>query len=196
LRKKIDNLFLYSLQNDNHKETQTLLSLPLRLSMTFPDGSKRSDGSFHLKRQVTYTLKFSEELNGQFDLVVVRKNYPYVPLSACPFDLPTMPKMKFRQIALTHDNVTHHGVTFDADNCAALSINFDETSSILSQMDRQLKLIYKRAKPIQLLLISHDPTTLLGKVKFQTLDFKMVCVTKCANYCQLEFKINFYLYLL
>ena len=38
----------------------------LTISMSFPDASKRSDDTFHLKRQLTYTLKFSEELNGQY----------------------------------------------------------------------------------------------------------------------------------
>ena len=80
----------------------------LTISMSFPDASKRSDNTFHLKCQLTYTLKFSEELNGQYDLIVVRKHYPYVPLSACPFHLPTMHEdVKFAEITVTHDNITH-----------------------------------------------------------------------------------------
>ncbi len=139
------------------------LSMPI--SMTFPDASKRSDKSFHLKRNLIYTLKFSEELNGQYDLVVVRKNYPFVPLSACPFHIPTMTGVKFAEITLTH-NVTHQGVTFVAKNCTALPINFDETSSMLSEKDRKMKLVFGKAKHSQLLLLSQDPPTLLGKVKF------------------------------
>jgi hypothetical protein len=126
--------------------------------MTFPDASKRSDKSIHLKRNLIYTLKFSEELNGQYDLVVVRKNYPFVPLSACPFHIPTMTGVKFAEITLTH-NVTHQGVTFVAKN-------FDETSSMLSEKDRKMKLVFGKAKHSQLLLLSQDPPTLLGKVKF------------------------------
>ncbi len=83
--------------------------------MSFLDTIKKSDHTFHLQRHLTYTLKFSEKLNGQYDLVVVRKHYPHVPLSACPFHLPT---------------VTHLGVTFVANNCTAVAINFDETSSM------------------------------------------------------------------
>jgi hypothetical protein len=95
----------------------------------------------------------------------VSKNYPFVPLSACPFHLPTMTGVKFAEITLTH-NVTHQGVTFVAMNCTALAINFDETSSMLSENDRQMKLVFGKAKHSQLLLLSHDPPTLLGKVKF------------------------------
>ena len=148
-----------------YKDFETLLSQKSQLSMSFPDGSVRSDATFQLKRQVMYTLKFSENISGQYDLIVIRKNYPYVPISTCPFQLPTMPNVQFREIALTHDNVTHYGVTFTAESCNTLSIRFLDTSSMLSQKDRQMNLAFRRAKQIQLLLFSHGPTTLLGKVK-------------------------------
>ena len=147
-----------------YKDFETLLSQKSQLSMSFPDGSVRSDETFQLKRQVMYTLKFSENISGQYDLIVIRKNYPYVPISTCPFQLPTMPNVKFREIALTHDNVTHYGVTFTAESCNTLSIRFLDTSSMLSQKDRQMNLAFRRAKQIQLLLFSHGPTTLLAKV--------------------------------
>ena len=134
------------------------------ISMSFPDAIKKSDHTFHLQRHLTYTLKFSEKLNGQYNLVLVRKHYPRVPLSACPFHLPTLPE-GFKFVEVTHDNVTHLGVTFVANNCTALAINFDETSSMLWEKDRQMKLLFSKAKHSQLLLLSHDPPTLLGKVK-------------------------------
>jgi hypothetical protein len=148
-----------------YKDFETLLNQKCELSMSFPDGSVRSDGTFQLKRQVMHTLKFSECISGQYDLIVIRKNYPYVPISTCPFQLPTMPNVQFQEIAVTHDNVTHYGVTFTAESCNTLSIRFLDTSSMLSQRDRQMKLAFRRAKQIQLLLFSHGPTTLLAKVK-------------------------------
>jgi len=90
------------------------------ISMSFPDAIKKSDHTFHMQRHLTYTLKFSEKLNGQYNLVLVRKHYPRVPLSACPFHLPTLPE-GFKFVEVTHDNVTHLGVTFVANNCTALS---------------------------------------------------------------------------
>lgn len=148
-----------------YKDFETLLNQKCELVMSFPDGSVRSDGTFQLKRQVMHTLKFSECISGQYDLIVIRKNYPYVPISTCPFQLPTMPNVQFQEIAVTHDNVTHYGVTFTAESCNTLSIRFLDTSSMLSQRDRQMKLAFRRAKQIQLLLFSHGPTTLLAKVK-------------------------------
>ena len=141
----------------------------MSISMSFPNASKRLNNTFHLKRQMTYTLKFSEELNGQYDLIVVRKHYPYVPISTCPFHLPAMPDVKFAEITLPCNNVIHHGVTFNARNCTAVNINFSETNTIVSQKDRQMKLILSKAKHTQLLLISHDQAALLGKVKFYIL---------------------------
>ncbi len=158
--------FKCSLQSMTSEACYKLDDLYMSISMNFPNASKRSDETFHLKRQLTYTLTFSEKLNGQYDLIVVRTHYPYVPLSACPFHLPAMQGVKFAEVTLTHDNVTHQGVTFVAKNCTALNINFDETSTMLSQKDRQMKLHFRKAKHSQLLLLSHDPTTLLGKVKF------------------------------
>ena len=148
-----------------YKDFETLLNQTCELSMSFPDGSVRSDGTFQLKRQIMHTLKFSESISGQYDLIVIRKNYPYVPISTCPFQLPTMPNVQFQEIGVTHDNVTHYGVTFTAESCNTLSIRFLDTSSMLSQRDRQMKLAFRRAKQIQLLLFSHGPTTLLAKVK-------------------------------
>jgi len=53
-------------------------------------------------------------------------------------------------------------VTFTTES---LSIRFLDTSSMLSQKDRQMKLAFRKAQQIQLLLFSHGPTTLLAKVK-------------------------------
>jgi hypothetical protein len=135
--------------------------------MTFPDGNLRSDGSFHLKRNVTHVLKFSEPLSGQYDLVVIRKHYPYVPMTVCPFYLPTMRNTVFEEIVLTHDNVRHYGISFTVEDCNSLNIVFQESSCVLSQTDRDLKLLFGRAKYIQLLLFSHSPTNLLAKVDLQ-----------------------------
>jgi hypothetical protein len=140
---------------------------PTPLKMSFPDGSERSDGSFHLRRHNTYTLKLSQPLSGQFDLVVIRKHYPYAPLQVCPFFLPTMSKHNFEKMAMTHDNITHYGISFVVTDCNALNINFRETSSVLSKNERELKLSYGKAKFIQLLLFSRNPTALLAKADLQ-----------------------------
>jgi hypothetical protein len=137
--------------------------------MSFPDGNLRSDGSFHLKRNITYTLKFSEPLFGQYELIVIRKNYPYVPMTVCPFYLPTMRHTVFEEILLTHDNVKHFGISFTVEDCNSLNIVFQESSAVLSQTDRDLKLLFGKAKYIQLLLFSHTPTNLLAKVDLQVM---------------------------
>ncbi len=81
-------MFHLNLQIDEtykRDDFQELLRQKTPLDMSFLDGSHRSYGSFHLKRNITYTLKFSEALTGQFELIVIRKNYPYVPLLfTCP----------------------------------------------------------------------------------------------------------------
>ncbi len=151
----------------NNGNFETLLSQTPRLTMSFPDGSARSDGSVHLKRQITYTMTLSEHITGKFDLIVVRKHYPYEPLLGCPFSIPTMPHVNFRKMAMSHDTLTHYGVTFSVNNCNALSINFEEASSCLSPKERQMKFSFNKAKQIQLLLFCHCPTTLLGKVDLQ-----------------------------
>jgi hypothetical protein len=146
---------------------ETLINQTPRLTMAFPDGSPRSDGSVHLKRQMTYTLTFSEHITGQFDLIVIRKHYPYEPLLGCPFSIPTMPQVHFKPIGMSRDTVMHYGVTFGVNHCNALSINFDDISSSLSPRERQMKFSFKMAKKIQLLLFCHCPTTLLGKIDLQ-----------------------------
>ncbi len=91
----------------NNGNFETLLSQTPRLTMSFPDGSARSDGSVHLKRQITYTMTLSEHITGKFDLIVVRKHYPYEPLLGCPFSIPTMPHVNFRKMSMSHDTLTH-----------------------------------------------------------------------------------------
>jgi len=73
----------------------------------------------------------------------------------------------FQEIVLTHNNVRHFGVSFIVQDCNLLNINFSESSSLLSQKDRDLKLQFGKAKFIQLLLFSHVRTNLLAKVNLQ-----------------------------
>lgn len=151
------------------EDFETLLNQPPLLTMTFLEGSKRSDTSYHLKCQVVYSLQFSKELTGQFDLLTIRRNYPYIPITTCPFHIPTMPEVGYEEIDVSQDNVKHYGITFTADKCKTLSISFQEVSSLLSEKDRQLKFAPRKARHMQLLLFSRSPARLLGKVRLKSL---------------------------
>lgn len=94
------------------------------------------------------------DLSTKFENVLLQKILEYKDFETLNQKRQIMHTLKFSE--------SISGVTFTTES---LSIRFLDTSSMLSQKDRQLKLAFRKAQQIQLLLFSHGPTTLLAKVK-------------------------------
>jgi len=95
------------------------------------------------------------DLSTKFENVLLQKILEYKDFETLNQKRQIMHTLKFSE--------SISGVTFTTES---LSIRFLDTSSMLSQKDRQLKLAFRKAQQIQLLLFSRGPTMLLAKVKF------------------------------
>jgi hypothetical protein len=95
------------------------------------------------------------DLSTKFENVLLQKILEYKDFETLNQKRQIMHTLKFSE--------SISGVTFTTES---LSIRFLDTSSMLSQKDRQMKLAFRKAQQIQLLLFSRAPTTLLAKVKF------------------------------
>ncbi len=96
--------------------------------MEIEENFKLSDGSFHLKTKFEYKLSFSNAINGNFGLVLIRKHYPHVPIChanpagdlTCPFTL-TDTIASYEPIQINGHDV-YNGATFHVENCLSLVI--------------------------------------------------------------------------